>query len=258
MIDCTIVEPPGTYPLTFLIKDIEPEGREWREASEGEKRRFYEVAGIIAEKVKQSELQKGLDRHGRKLKPVRYRKVRFRRTGKRVDGEPLMPHRALSRTRRLLKYTITSLGILFYWQNGWAKILDMHRRGACIRRGGRVVGKLPKRDVFGISPAGIQQIKREALSHWRRGTMPNKKISPIMEDKGLGIELPFDSGTDKKTGKPVKPVEQWDVEDFLAAGVNVFRNTSKSRVRNTATGTPGLRDTGITVKVDFKNWNFAK
>ncbi len=88
--------------------------------------------------------------------------------------------------------------------------------------------------------------------------MPNKKISPIMEDKGLGIELPFDSGTDKKTGKPVKPVEQWDVEDFLAAGVNVFRNTSKSRVRNTATGTPGLRDTGITVKVDFKNWNFAK
>ena len=259
MPDCTLVEPPGTFPLTFLVKGIEPSGREWTDATAGEKRRFYEIAGIIAEKVKQSELQRGLDRNGNKLKPVRVRRVKFRRSGRKIDGEPLMPHRGLSRTRRLLKYAITSLGILFYWQNGWAKILDMHRRGACLRRNGRIVGKLPKRDVFGISPAGIDQIRREALNHWRRGTMPKKKISPITEGEGLGIELPFDSGTNQKTGKPIKPVEKMGVEDFLAMGISVMRNDAKSRIKNTPTGSAGLKDTGFVIyRNPNKPWKFAK
>lgn len=245
-------EPPGTYPLTFLVKGIEPDGYEWESALPSEKKRFWEIAGIIAEKVKQKELQQGLDRHGRKLRPVKYRKVKFRRSGRIVDGEPLMPHRALARTRRLLKYTITSIGVLFYWQNGWAKILDYHRRGACLKRNGRIVGKLPVRDVFGISPTGIKEIQREAISHWRRGTMPKKKIDPIMSDEGLSIELPMDSGTDKQTGEKIKPLTEWSAEDFLAAGVKVTRFEGQNRTVNTATGTPGLMRTGMRVQVD---WN---
>lgn len=260
--NCDLVEPPGTYPLNFLVKGIEPPAKEWRGVSEAEKIRFYTIAGVIAEKVKQDELQRGLDRHGRKLRAVKWRKVRFRRSGRVVDGEPLMPHRGLSRTRRLLAYTVTAQGVLFYWQNGWGKILDMHRRGACITRDGRVVGKLPVRDVFGISPAGIEKIRQEAYEAWKSGEMPEKMMHGAMSPNGgISIELPFDNT--RKTGpKPgqgkAKPIEKWGVQDFLAAGVNVTRNTATSRIRNTATGTPGLKDTGIQVIVDFKKFKFAK
>jgi hypothetical protein len=280
MPDCTIVEPPGTYPLTFLVKGVEPTGREWTLASQADKARFWAIAGTIAERVKQAELQRGIDRFGRKLAPVKYRKVKFRRSGRKVDGEPLMPHRALSRTRRLLKYTITSIGILFYWQNGWARILDMHRRGACIKRNGVIVGKLPKRDVFGISPAGIEQIRSEALRHWRRETMPEKKIDPILEGYELAIELPFDSTPDDTPVAPprrrvittpeikpapqpkpakvkVKPVEQWDVTDFLASGISVMRNDATTRVKNKS-GQSGMRDTGLVITKRAGNFKFAK
>jgi len=255
---CTAVPPPGSYPLTFLIKGVEPD--DLRTASEYEKRRFWEIVGIIAERVKQDELQKGLDRHGRKLRPVRYRKVRFRRSGRVIDGEPLMPHRGLSRTRRLLAWTVTSIGVLFYWQNGWAKILDYHRRGACLKRKGRIVGKLPVRDVFGISPAGMNTIRREAQRHWENGTMPERKIAGFMTDSGLGIELPADdTSTRRAKGQPMaKTFEKWTVEDFLAQGVRAQLSTAKTRTVNTATSIPGLQRTGIQIGVDLKKFRFAK
>lgn len=271
--NCDLVEPPGTYPLNFLVKGIEPPAKEWRGVSEAEKIRFYTIAGVIAEKVKQDELQRGLDRHGRKLRAVKWRKVRFRRSGRVVDGEPLMPHRGLSRTRRLLTYTVTAQGVLFYWQNGWGKILDMHRRGACITRDGRVVGKLPVRDVFGISPDGIAKIKEEAYRAWKERTTPEKMIHPGMSPQGgISIELPFDNSQIKppKMARPkpkaapepakmvAKPVEKWDVTDFLAIGVQVQRNTATSRIRNTATGTPGLKDTGLVITKQFGKFKFAK
>jgi hypothetical protein len=281
---CRASEPPGSYPLTFLIDGIEPPDREWRRASQADKVRYWSIAGIIAEKVKQDELQKGLDRHGRRLRPVRYRKVRFRRSGRVVDGEPLMPHRGLSRTRRLLQYTITSLGILFYWQSGWAKILDMHRRGACLTRGGRIVGKLPKRDVFGISPAGIDKVRTQALSYWRRGIMPDKKIHGAMQDTGIAIELPFDvtkpvivrgdgkpkplNATDFISGgvktaienasKAAKPMGEWDETDFRNAGIKVIKSTAKTRDVNTGTSSDGLKSTGFQIVLDRKKFKFAK
>ena len=268
-------EPPGSHPLTFLINGIEPTGQEWSRASKDDKKRFWTIAGTIAEKVKQEELQRGLDRFGHKLRPVRFRKVRFRRSGKIVDGEPLMPHRGLSRTRRLLKFSITSVGVLFYWQSGWAKILDMHRRGACIMRGGRVVGKLPARDVFGISPAGRDKIRRESISMWRRDQMPEPMLNGAMSPRGgLSIELPFDSmpiapprpRRAKQVNQPVeepikpkaKPIEQWGVTDFLGAGISVMRNMSTSRIKNTATGTPGLKDTRMVITKRVAGFKFAK
>lgn len=278
---CRASEPPGSYPLTFLVNGIEPPEQEWKRASQADKVRYWSIAGIIAEKVKQDELQKGLDRHGRRLRPVRYRKVRFRRSGRVVDGEPLMPHRGLSRTRRLLQYTITSVGILFYWQSGWARILDMHRRGACLTRDGRIVGKLPKRDVFGISPAGIEKIRTQSLSYWRRGIMPDKKIHGSMQDTGLAIELPFDNTkpVDKPKAKPLnapdflgagvkaaiqsaaktaKPMSEWNESDFRNAGFKVIKSTAKTRDVNTATSSDGLKDTGFQIVTDWKKFKFAK
>lgn len=257
MSTCSAVPPPGTYPLTFLVSGIEPP--EVSDAPPWERSRYWSIVGRIAERVKQDELAKGLDRHGRKLRPVKVRKVRFRRSGRVVDGEPLMPHRGLSRTRRLLRYSVLSFGVVMYWANGWARILDYHRRGACLKRKGRIVGKLPVRDVFGISPAGMERIKAEAAMHYRRGTMPEKKIAGNMADQGLGIEIPMDD-TRKQRAKgmpPAKPIGQWTVEDFLAIGVRAQLSTAKVRVSNTATGVPGGTRTGIQIRVGA-GFRFAK
>lgn len=259
MSTCDSVNPPGTFPLTFIVNGIEPP-----EVSDGppwDRSRYWSIVGIIAERVKQDELQRGLDRFGRKLRPVRVRKVKFRRSGRVVDGEPLMPHRGLSRTRRLLRYSVLSFGVVFYWANGWARILDYHRRGSCLRRKGRIVGKLPVRDVFGISPAGMEKIKAEAARHWRNGTMPEKKIAANMAEQGLGIELPFDNtATQRVKGQgPAKPIGQWTQFDFLAAGVNVVRSEATVRTKNTVTSVPGTRGTGLRIRTTFdKGFRFAK
>lgn len=256
---CSAVPPPGTFPLTFDVRGIEPP--ELADAPPWDRSRFWAIVAIIAERVKQDELQRGLDRHGRKLKPVRVRKVKFRRSGRVVDGEPLMPHRGLSRTRRLLRYLVTSVGVTFYWTNGWARVLDIHRRGACLKRNGRIVGKLPVRDVFGISPAGMARIRDEAVRHWRNGTMPEKKIAGNMTDQGLGIEVPMDdTSTRRAKGQPpAKPIAKWTKEDFLAAGVNVVRSEARARTKNTATSVPGTRGTGLRVfRKANEQWKFAK
>lgn len=256
---CDSVQPPGSLPLTFLVNGIEPP--EFESAPPWERSRFWQIVAIIAERVKQDELQKGLDRHGRKLRPVRVRKVKFRRSGRVVDGEPLMPHRGLSRTRRLLRYSVMTFGVVFWWANGWARILDHHRRGACLRRNGRIIGKLPVRDVFGISPAGMERIRAEAARHWRSGTMPEKKIAGSMVDQGVGIEIPFDD-TRKQRAKgmpPAKPIGQWTQADFLAAGVNAVRMEYQTRTTNTATSPTGMKGTGFALQ-RRKNqpWKFAK
>lgn len=258
MSTCSAIPPPGSFPLTFTVTGIEPP--ELDGASQAEVSRFWSIVGTIAERVKQDELAQGLDRHGRKLKPVRVRRVKFRRSGRVVDGEPLMPHRALSRTRRLLRYSVMPFGVVFWWANEWAKVLDYHRRGVCLRRGGRIVGKLPVRDVFGISPAGMARIKREATRHFRSRTRPEKKIARNMVESGVGIEIPMDDTSQRiaKGQKPAKPIGQWGKEDFLAAGVNVVRMTAKTRTVNTATSPTGMTGTSFSVKVNWGTFKFAK
>lgn len=249
---CTAVLPPGSLPLTFRLSGFEPD--DVKDASQADRLRYWSIVGVIAERVKQNELQRGLDRFGRKLKPVQVRKIRFKRSGRTIDGEPLMPHRGLSRTRRLLRYTVNYSGVTFWWGNDWGVILDYHRRGACLKRDGVIVGKLPVRDVFGISPAGISKIKDEAYRHWRNGTKPEKKIAGNMTDSGLGIELPFDNTAKQRAPGQgaAKPPGEWKQRDYLFAGINVVRSEAKVRTVNTATGVTGARRTGFRVTVD---WN---
>ena len=259
MSTCDSVNPPGTFPLTFMVSGIEPP--DVADSPPDARSRYWSIVGRIAERVKQDELSKGLDRHGRRLRPVKVRRVKFRRSGRVVDGEPLMPHRGLSRTRRLLRYSVMTFGVVFYWANGWAKILDYHRRGACLRRKGRIVGKLPVRDVFGISPAGIERIKAEADRHWRNGTMPEKKIAGNMVDQGLGIEVPMDDTRKQRAkGMPdAKTFTKWTAEDFLAQGVQAVRYESKNRVINTGTSPSTGGRTGIFIGTSFnRGFKFAK
>lgn len=234
---CRSVLPPGSQPLTFTVTGIEPTNHPmWQKPIE--RQRFWTVAGAIAMEVKQRELTAGLDHAGKPLKPVKPRRLRYQ-SGKRLDGAPLMPHRALSRTRRLLRYIVQATQIVFYWEAGWAKILDYHRRGAVLKRRGKCVGRLPVRNVFGISPKGRKEIAERAKTAWIAGLPPERPIDPIMSPRGVSIELPRDK---------TRPLTQ---ADFLAMGVKTVVSTAQTRTINTGTQTPGARRTGLRVKVSW-------
>lgn len=79
--------------------------------------------------------------------------------------------------------------------------------------------------------------------------MPERKISGEMTDHGLGIELPADDTSTnqaKEQGKATPPTE-WTAEDFLSMGVKAQIDKATTVTRNTATGVPGLKRTGILI-----------
>lgn len=237
---CRSVIPPGTLPLTFRVEGIEPGGKEWAEATPDERREFWKIAGRIASEVKQRELRAGLDYAGRRMKPVKPRKARYR-SGARLDGDPLMPHRALSRTRQLLRHVVTAAGLTFYWAAGWGRILDYHRRGACLMRNGRSVGRLPVRNVFGISPEGRKEIARRARSAWLAGVMPETQDG-LINPGGLSVDLPFD---------PKRRVS-FDRERYLAPGVRLVRSKATTRDVNPETGIEGAASGNYRIQIDWK------
>lgn len=241
---CRSVLPPGSMPLTFRVDGIEPKDDAWAQATPEEKRLFWRNAGVIAMEVKQRELTAGLDYAGRKLRAVQPRRLRYK-SGRPLDGEPLMPHRAMSRTRMLLRYMVQATGIVFYWANGWAKILDYHRRGAVLKRHGRCVGRLPVRNVFGISPKGKQEIARRAAAAWRAGqTVKPSSIHPLMPPGGVSVSVPFDPAAKRPT----------TVEDFLSLGIKVTKSRATHREVNTATGIKGAKTPDVRLKLDWTGW----
>ena len=235
---------PGSLPLSFIVKDVEPkDDPRWILASSTDRQRFWTLVGSIAQEVKQRELTAGLDYAGRKLRPVRLRKLKYK-SGRILDGEPLMPHRALSRTRRLLRYIVNRSQVTFFWAMDWGRILDYHRRGAVIVRGGKPVGRLPVRNVFGISPQGQKEIAQRALQLWLSGLEHKKAPHPLMPQQGLSVAIPFDP-----VRKPPKTVEDW-----LALGVRATLSTAKVRVVNTQTGIPGAAPSRVKIQTNWKGW----
>lgn len=219
---CQSVIPPGKLPLSFVVKDIEPrDDPHWQRATPAQRHAFWKIAGRIAFEVKQRELSKGLDYSGKPLRPVTVRNTRYK-SGDMLDGPPLMPHRTISRTRRLLRYfaQATMNQIRFYWAMDWGKVLDYHRRGAVIKRGGRCVGRLPVRNVFGISKKGRDEIASRAYLEWRGDITPTRRIIDMSEHTNLAVSLPRDTGRAKK----LTP------DDFLAMGIRVTTNMNKNRV----------------------------
>lgn len=247
---CRSVIAPGTLPLSFDVPGIEPKADpDWREADQARRLEFWTIAGRIAQEVKLREIQAGLDYAGRKLKPVQPRKARYA-SGARLDGEPLTPHRGLSRTRRLLRYMVKKTGgLTFYWANGWGQVLDYHRRGACLKRGGRVIGRLPVRNVFGISPKGRKEIADRALAAWKSGRRPKPAVHFLTAPSGLSIDLPVDPGTGLGL----------DRERMLAPGVRLVRYQAQARTVNPETGVSGAATPNVRVMIDWsKRRGFAR
>ncbi|HWE39525.1 MAG TPA: hypothetical protein VG406_23450 [Isosphaeraceae bacterium] len=124
---------------------------------EARSRAFWRLVRDVALAVKDRELAAGLDKDGRELAAVRPRRPRYR-SGRRLDGPPLMPHRALSRTRRLLRGRADARGVTFSWARGWGRILGYHAAGQ--------VRGAPDRDVIGLSRAGRALVAATALRRW--------------------------------------------------------------------------------------------
>ena len=92
-------------------------------------------------------------------------------------------------------------------------------------RGGKCVGRLPVRNVFGISPQGRAEISRRAAEAWRAGKVPPIQ-SELTPRGGTTVAIPFDPAL-------TRPVTQ---ADWAKLGVRTMEYNYQSWVSNTGTG----------------------
>lgn len=158
------------------IRDIEPKGDAWKQATPEERRAYWTRVGEIALAVKKDEIRRGIGADGEKFMPV---KPSSRPDG--ATGKPLDPHYAESRTVRLLGMRVAKDGVTLFWHSGisakqklpWATILGYHADGV-------VIGAY-RRDTIGISPAGLHRIEDAARLWWRNKTRDRKPRKPVSE-----------------------------------------------------------------------------
>ncbi len=138
------LEPPSMYPGGGLI--------------------FYRFVTEFGLKEKDRDLAKGLDKDGKPLKPIspytrKHRRSAMTPSGKGdPDAPPLIPGWQKSRTRSLLKGKAFNDRAEFWWAfdaftgDSWATILEAQKKKG--------------RDVFGLSPAAIERVRKAAWKRW--------------------------------------------------------------------------------------------
>jgi hypothetical protein len=151
-------------PAKFEVRDIEPAGDPvWQGAGEAVHRAFWRAVVAFALKAKDEELSRGLDRYGKPLAPIAASTRKYRKSAMGAadpSDPPLMPAGGVSRTR----LNLTGRGFAdhaeFYWTDGWGKILRYHALGR-----GRY-GRIPVRDVIGLSPESLRKVRGWSLGWW--------------------------------------------------------------------------------------------
>jgi hypothetical protein len=161
-------------PTSIKITGIAPPGLSG--LPQPMRQQFWQIVAPIALKVKDNELAAGLDAHGDPLRPISPRTRKYRRSAMTPSGKgdpsapPLMPARQKSRTRALLAARALPTHVELYWRfdpftgDQWARILTFQRQHG--------------RDVFGVSPDGMRQIRDKAWAEWeawkKRGAAPEE------------------------------------------------------------------------------------
>ena len=127
----------------------------WRSARSEERKRYYTRLGELIQIEMRDALRRGVDRHGRRMRRRKYR----RSDG--ASGPPLIPHRADSRTWRLLTFSASPRGVRMWWRASgrvsWTTILTYHAEGA---------GRLPVRDVMGLARRWLNRAVEAARLWW--------------------------------------------------------------------------------------------
>lgn len=121
----------------------------------------------------------GLDKHGVRLAPIAESTRRHRRSAMGPadpNAPPLQPAHELSRTRSLVDARIVGTKIQVFWKfdpvtnKRWGVILGYHARGA---------GRLPVRDVFGLSPEAHQRVTQAAFLWWHAFSRGMPVVMPV-------------------------------------------------------------------------------
>ena len=148
--------PRAGEPKTIRIEELIPVPPELAAAAVDHRAVYWRLIGGRALAVKKAEVLEGVGADGEPLLPVQ----------RRQGGPPLIPHRANSRTYRLLALAARADGASLYWRSGggrttWPTILGYH----AYIHGPR---SLPVRNTIGISPEGTRKVMAESET-WRAG-----------------------------------------------------------------------------------------
>ena len=150
----------------FLLRGIEPP--DLRLYPDSTKTLYWSWVTEFGLKAKDSELARGLNKHGKPLPGVKEKTRKNRRsamtaTGRGDPSAPyLMPGRGLSRTRSLLAGRAHRNYAEFYWRydpwtgDQWGKVLSYH---AARSTDGRY-------DVVGLSADSTRKVQAAALLKW--------------------------------------------------------------------------------------------
>jgi len=145
----------------FELRGIEPAADwVWQAAGESVHRDFWREVVRLAKLAKDRELKAGLDRYGNPLAPLAESTREHRRSEMGTadpDAPPLTPAYGLSRTRVWFDGRAFANHAEFFWRGGWGRILHFHRVGA---------GRLPVRDVIGLSRGSEAWVRAQAARWW--------------------------------------------------------------------------------------------
>lgn len=155
-----------SYAFKVDFSDVQPVEPSWLMADVLARREFARLVVQLVLKAKDKELASGLDRFGRPLVPISEYTFKHRKSAMGPAdpyAPPLTPAYGLSRTRSLLDGRAHLDHALFFWRmdpvtgKSWGRILGYHREGA---------GRLPVRDVIGLSPASLAWVKEQVARWW--------------------------------------------------------------------------------------------
>lgn len=152
----------------FRIDDLAPtHSLSWQVAHPDQRRKFWQQVVVLVKEAKEKELVEGRDRFGKKLIPIsRYTRAhRHSEMGvANYAAPPLTPADDKSRTNAYFDGRGHADHAEFFWRSGWGRILHYHRVGA--RNKWAKSGRLPVRDVIGLSPKSHKWVKGKAWAWW--------------------------------------------------------------------------------------------
>lgn len=194
----------------FAIEGIEPLDIDLY--GEAARRQFWRKVVEIGLAVKDAELAAGKDRFGFKLRQIsKWTRAHRRSWTGHADpsAPPLTPAYGESRTRALLDGRAFRDKAQFFWRadpvsgGHWGRILGYHRVGA--KNHWAKSGRLPVRDVIGISPKDLGDVKKKVWAWWAttfRGKPETKKeIAPKPKPQAI-VPLPMPAPAFRRQAVP--------------------------------------------------------
>lgn len=151
---------------SFKISGIEPKAV--RTASLSDRIAYWTAVSVFVIEAKEEELIQGLDRYGNPMAELAEVTKKHRKSAMGAadpEAPPLQPAHGLSRTRSLFRAEPNqgARGVICWWTyddvsgDSWGEILAYHRAGG---------PHLPPRDVIGLSPLMVFEVKSRAEDWW--------------------------------------------------------------------------------------------